>query len=103
MDYPRLIEASAKNYLYNTLQQCHNNRVVLYYYALNISVLILMVTVTASVLYYCNKNKPSEYERRQKLLRDQQYVLSKIRYYKEDKQTTQDSSSTGITTLPITR
>ena len=36
---PRLIENSAKNYLLQTLQKCHHNRTVMYYYAFNIGVL----------------------------------------------------------------
>jgi len=32
MDNPRLIENSTKNFLFQTLQKCHYNRVILYYY-----------------------------------------------------------------------
>lgn len=101
MDYPRLIETSAKNYLYQTLQQCHNNRVNIYYYVLNITVFILCVGTACIVLYYCNKEKLSDYEKQQKILRDQKYVLSKIRYYQEEKKTRGETMSTGITQLPI--
>ena len=98
MDYPHLIENSAKNYLYHTLQQCHSNRVVIYYYVLNISVFVIFVGTIATVLYYCNTHKLTDYEKQQKLVRDQQYVLSKIRYYQEEKKASGQSS---ITSLPM--
>jgi len=99
-DYPRLIENSAKNHLFQTLQKCHNNRVSIYYYALNFGVLFLFVGIVGFVLYYCIKQKLTEYEKQQKMLKDQQYVLSKIRYYQEDKKERQRSQVSGITDLP---
>jgi len=97
---PRLIENSAKNYLFQTLQKCHTNRVSIYYYALNFGVLFLFVGIVGLILYYCSKKKLSDYEKQQKMLKDQQYVLSKIRYYQEDKKERQQSQVTGITDLP---
>lgn len=99
---PKLIETSAKNYLYYTLHQCHQNRVGVYYYALNIGVLVLFLGITAAVLYYCSQRKLTEYDQRQKMMRDQEYVLSKIRFYQEMKDTRQSSQSSGITDLPFT-
>jgi len=99
-DYPRLIENSAKHYLFETLQKCHTNRVSVYYYALNIGVFLLFVGIFGLALYYCSKQKLSEYEKQQKILKDQQYVMSKIRYYQEDKKQRHESQITGITDLP---
>jgi hypothetical protein len=101
-DLPRLTEISAKHFLFNTLQNCHTNRVSIYYYALNFGVLFLFVSVVALVLYYCSKQKLSDYEKQQKMLKDQQYILSKIRYYQEDKKERSHSQVTGITDLPYT-
>jgi hypothetical protein len=97
---PRLIENSAKNYLFQTLQKCHTNRVSIYYYALNFGVLFLFVGIVGLILYYCSKKKLTDYEKQQKMLKDQQYVLSKIRYYQEDKKERQQSQVSGITDLP---
>jgi hypothetical protein len=97
---PRLIENSAKNYLFQTLQKCHTNRVSIYYYALNFGVLFLFAGVVGLILYYCSKKKLTDYEKQQKMLKDQQYVLSKIRYYQEDKKERQQSQVSGITDLP---
>ena len=101
MEYPRLIENSAKNYIYNTLNQCHSNRVSVYYYVLNIGVLLLFLGITGITLYYCSKRKLSEFEKQQQLIKDQQYVLSKIRYYKEDAKAKQESQYSGLTNLPF--
>jgi len=101
-DLPRLTEISAKHFLFTTLQNCHSNRVSIYYYALNFGVLFLFVGVVALVLYYCSKQKLSDYEKQQKMLKDQQYILSKIRYYQEDKKERNRSQVTGITDLPYT-
>jgi hypothetical protein len=100
MEFPRLIEPTAKNYIFQTLQQCHTHRVSIYYYALNIGVFILFITCVGIILYYCSKNKLSDYEKQQRMLSDQQYVLSKIRYYQEDSKAKKAQVS-GITSLPV--
>jgi len=99
---PSLIENSVKDYLYDTLQKCHSNRVNVYYYTLNIGVFLFIVLVFGFALYYSGKNKKSEYEERQKLIRDQEYVLSKIRYYQEDKKARREGQTSDITNLPFT-
>ena len=74
---PRLIEASAENYLYSVLSRCNYHRTTVYYYVLNIGISILFVMIAGFTLYRCYTNKPSEYEKMLKLRRDQEYVLSK--------------------------
>jgi hypothetical protein len=101
MEQPSLIEISTKNYLFNTLKQCHNNRVNLYYYVFNISIFLIFVAIVGTILYRCSVNKPTEYQRQQKMLRDQQYVLSKIRYYKEDVENSDNQHITRLTNLPF--
>jgi glucan phosphoethanolaminetransferase (alkaline phosphatase superfamily) len=73
----------------------------MYYYVLNFGVLALFIGFTVLILYYCNKNKLSDYEKGQKMLRDQQYILSKIRYYKENQHQKQQSNYSPITNLPF--
>jgi len=102
MDNINLIEPNVKNYLYDTLQRCHSNRISTYYYVLNISVLLFIIIVFGFALYCSSKQKLSDYEKNQKMLKDQDYVLSKIRYYKDEKKNIEDSQMTGITNLPFT-
>jgi hypothetical protein len=97
---PKLIEPNTKGYLYQTLQNCHQNRVSVYYYALNTSVFVIFVGITGALLYYCNKYKLSPYEKQQKMIRDQHYILSKIRYYKDETQKINDATVSSITQLP---
>ena len=102
MDQPRLIESSTKNYLFNTLQSCHSTRVSMYYYVLNVGVFIIFAGIAAITLYYCNKQKLTDYDKQQKMMNDQKYVMSKIRYYKEEHKNIQQSQSSSITNLPYT-
>jgi len=102
MNNINLIEPNVKNYLYDTLQKCHSKRVSIYYYVFNIGVLLFIVIVFGLGLYYSSKQKLSDYERNQKMIRDQEYVLSKIRHYKEDRKNLEESHMTGITNLPFT-
>jgi hypothetical protein len=81
---PKLIEPTVKYYMDNILQSCHNNRTQIYYYTLNISVLVLFIIIVCVTLYYCRSQKKTPYELQQKLIRDQNYVLSKIRYYQDE-------------------
>ena len=99
MHAPRLTEFSAKTYMQNVLHQCHENRVNIYLYMLNIGVLILFGGITCLVLYYCYQRKLSPGEFQQKQLKDQDYILSKIRYYKEHHR--HITNSAGITSLPV--
>ena len=101
MSFPQLIENSASYYLQQTLQRCHETRVNFYYYVLNISVLLVFALIVGYTLYYCYKNKPNEYERHQKMLKDQEYVVSKIRYYQEETKQKREQNSSYITDLPF--
>jgi len=103
MGSPNLIEHSARNYLFNTLQQCHDTRVNVYYYALNIGIILLFVAITGFILYYCYTQKPSEYEKQQDLLKKQQYIASKIRFFQEEQKHVENTSASSITNLPFIR
>ena len=99
MEQPRLIEPNMKNYLYNTLQSCHNTRIKMYTTIFNIVVFVIFAMVMGGTLYYCYKRKPSPYEHYQKMIKDQETILSKIRYYQNERVGSQQSSS-SITNLP---
>ena len=101
MDATHLIEPSTKNYLFNTLKQCHNHRVSIYYYVLNISIFLLFIIISGTILYYCNKYKLSDVDKKRKMYKDQQYVLSKIRYFQEERKQNENQMS-NITQLPFT-
>ena len=52
-------------------------------------------------LDWAKANKPTEYQRQEKILRDQQYVMSKIRYYKEEVADNENQHMTRLTNLPF--
>lgn len=103
MDLPHLIENTASSHIQQTLHKCHINRVNFYYYVLNISVLLVFIFIVGFTLYYCYTRKPTDYEKHQKMLRDQEYVVSKIRYHQEDSKQRREQESSSITDLPFIR
>jgi hypothetical protein len=96
---PRLIDNSAKYYLYNTLSLCHETRVKYHSILLNVIVFTLFVGIAGAVLYYCYKRKPSVDQSRAQMENDQRFILSKIRFYQEQNQKIRESAS-PITGLP---
>ena len=98
--YPRLIESGAKNYMSSVLNKCHENRISIYLWSLNAGVLFFFIGIVLLVLYYCYKNKVSPEENYQKMLEEQEYVLQKIRFYKEHQRNI--NSRASITGLPTT-
>lgn len=96
---PRLIEPLSRSYMSEILSKCHENRVNIYLYSLNIGVLVLFVLVVFLVLYYCYKNKLTPEQEYQKKIKEQEYILSKIRFYKDHQRSIASKSS--ITELPV--
>jgi len=89
--------------MFQTLQKCHSNRTTIYYYALNVGVLVAFIGLVGLVLYNAYKNKLSPYEQHEKMIRDQEYVLSKIRWFQEDRKVAHESELSSITNLPVLR
>lgn len=97
---PRLIEQGAHTYMSGILKKCHENRVNIYLYGLNLGVLIIFCFIVSMVLYYCYKKKLSPDEEYQKKLQEQSYILSKIKTYKEHQRSIASRSSiTGLPTM----
>lgn len=97
MEHSALIEPNVRNYLTTTLQSCRETRSNVYYLALNIGVFILFVGIFGFALYYCYKQKKTPEEIHYKMIKDQEYVLNKIRFYQSSKQV---QTSSNITDLP---
>jgi len=98
---PRLIEHNVKNYLQTMLQTSHTTRTNTYYYILNFSILFFFIAIFGSALYYCYYSKKSPYELDQKMMRDQEYIMSKIRFYQTQQKQVIQTNTTGITSLPM--
>jgi hypothetical protein len=99
MDSPKLIEYGTMQYMQSILSQCHKNRVDIYLYALNIGVFLFFGVILFLILYYSYKTRMTPEELYQKRMREQEYILSKIKVYKEHQH--HIARNAGITTLPI--
>lgn len=102
MERPKLIETGVKNYLYYSLQRCHENRVKIYSFAFNVAVFVVFVAIFGTALYICYKKKPNEIDLERKRVKDQEMILSKIRYFQQVKQHQKETMS-SLTNLPTTK
>jgi len=100
MDAPKLIEPGVKYHLYNSLSKCHDTRVGLYTWVFNIVIFVAFVSVTGAALYYCYTHRLSPEERYNKMMKDQAYILSKIRFYQNERMNMPLSS---LTSLPVVK
>jgi hypothetical protein len=92
---PYLIEDNVKNYLYCSLNQCHDKKITVYSTVVNITIFVLFFVLMAVILFLFKKKALTPYEIQEKMKKEQMYVVSKIRDYKEI-----HKSSSMITDLP---
>lgn len=100
MSTPKLIETTTYSLLSNSLQNCHNTRIMSYSFLLNIGILVVFLGVTITILYVCYKCKKTPKEVQEKMMREQEYIVSKIREYKHQQRMI--SGQKSITGLPAT-
>jgi len=100
---PNLVEYSTKNFLFNKLQQCHGNRVHIYSYVLNIGILLIFILVVYFALYFSRKHKLTVAERKFRMMKEQEYILSKIKRFQQLEENNKDSLYSNITDLPSMR
>jgi heme/copper-type cytochrome/quinol oxidase subunit 2 len=83
MEAPKLIENNIRFNIFNTLRMCHDTRSNIYVFIWNLSIFLIFITVFGFALYLCAKYKKSNVENRDKFIKDQKYILDKIRAMKE--------------------
>lgn len=102
---PKLIDPSALYYLDGALKKSHNIRVKYHRIILNIGIVCVLCCFVGGFLYYRYKNRPTPQEANYKLIKDQEFVLSKIRYFQEQNQRINESRRTAagseISGLPV--
>jgi hypothetical protein len=101
---PHLIENHVKYHLYSTLQKCHQTRQKYHMVFLNVTVAVVFFGVVGTVLYYRHRAKPTDEEVAARMVRDQEYIVSKIRYYQEENHRMAEKTrqhSSAITDLPV--
>jgi hypothetical protein len=97
-DAPSLVEPDVKYFIENSLKKAHEYRMNTYTFFFNFGVLALFTLVFGGFLWYRYKNKPSPYEVQQKMKRDQEIILSKIRANQDDRKR---SLYAEMTTMPF--
>lgn len=90
-----LIEPEVKYFLFTKLKSCHEYKINIYSWILNTIIFIVLASFFGAILYFSRNQKLTPYEQSEKLKKEQEYVLSKIRDYKEI-----HKSSSMITNLP---
>jgi len=98
---PKLIDNQTGQYLYNTLKQCHETRIVAYSWVFNASIVCIFVIMTCIILYICFTKKKTPEEQKLQLVQEQKYILEKIRALKEQKQNYFQEGS--LTHLPVSK
>jgi len=96
----KLIEQGAYLYIQNTLNSCKEHRNNIFRISLNIGVFLVFIGGLAAILWYRYKTKLSPYDDYQKQMKDQDYILSKIRFYQGHMRDIDQRSATNITGLP---
>ena len=94
----KLVDIDTKNYLYSVLKSCQETRLAVYSQIWNWIAWISIFVVVGSILYICWKYCPTEEQKRQRKIKTQKLVLSKMREMQEMNRYTQPN---GITFLPV--
>jgi hypothetical protein len=83
---PKLIETGVRHYMHTVLHKCYEQRIHLYSAVLNVGILVVFVLVVGCALWYGSSRKLSPEEQKRKMVKEQQYILSKIRDFQVQKQ-----------------
>lgn len=95
----KLIEPNVRHYLQTALQSSHEIKTTMYYRVFNATVLLVFLGIFGAALYIAYKRKKTPQEIHEKMLRDQDHILSKIRFYQSERRAVAPSTS-SITQLP---
>ena len=102
---PKLIDTSAIYYLDNALKKSHEIRIKYHQILWNFGVVFTVFFCFCVFLYYRYTTKPTPTEANYKLIKDQEYVLSKIRFFQEQNQRINESARLAegaeISGLPV--
>ena len=103
---PKLIDTSAIHFLDNALKKSHEIRIKYHHIVWNFGLVFVFAFCVSAALYYRYTNRPTPEEANYKLIKDQEYVLSKIRFFQEQNQKINDSNrmfaaGSEISGLPV--
>ncbi len=95
---PNLVEPGTKMFLVDALKKTHEYKMKTYSFILNCVIGSVFFLVFGGFLWYRYKSKPTAIEIKEKMMRDQALVMSKIHSYYDDKKR---ASYSNITNLPF--
>jgi hypothetical protein len=102
---PKLIDPTAIDYLDGALKKSHHIRVKYHRILWNVGLVCAFLFVFGAFLYYRYTNKPTPAEANYKLIKDQEFVLSKIRHFQEQNQKMKEANrladGSELTGLPV--
>lgn len=90
------LDSSINQFISDTLNSCHVKRVAIYYYVLNLGIVLLFVLVGGLFFYYSYRNKPTPEQQYLRSIRDREHVLNQIRVYQQEQEKIK-----SLTNLPI--
>lgn len=90
------MDNSIHQYIQESLKQCHEKRVIIYYYILNIGILSIFVLFGGIYLYYAFTTKRTDEEIYLRNVQDKEHVLNQIQRYK-----TEQMKLDSLTQLPL--
>lgn len=93
---PSLVENGMKYFLNETLKNCHAFKEEYYNLLFNVGIFMILATVLICFLIFKYKGKPTPMERQKKDREKQQYILSKIKIFKENRERMHQSLITGL-------
>ena len=93
-----LIEPNILNNIQDKLMFCHEKKGRIQSWVFNVIGYSLFFIIVILVLYCCRKRKMTPYEEAEKLRRDQDYIMSKIKQYQTAKR---PDNTSAITHLPV--
>lgn len=91
-----LFDNRVMSYLHESLKHCHEQRVSVYYYVLNFSIVFIFVVFAAVYLYCSLTTKRTPEEIYMKNVQDKEYVLHQIQRYK-----TEQNKLDSLSQVPI--
>jgi hypothetical protein len=93
---PKLIESGVKSFLGHTLKQCNKYKEKYYNVGINIFILLIIILSTILILFFRYKGKLTEEEKEEKERVKQQYIMSKIKNFQNEKLLAQQKLITGL-------
>ena len=93
---PVLIENGTKYFLRETLKRCHKKNTDYFNKVMNISFLILFISILGTVLFYKYYTKLTPKEKIERLRKNKAQLLNKIRFMKLHRQKEQNKQITNL-------